>query len=230
VTTQSRIVNDNNYFVLSHLDLDADPLRESFKAIQPDAYCDGDFRFRALNRYWIEDRKLVPRPHEPFVQDIRYNKLWGSMKRNFPGLDFGLKATTSLTALCLQFADRCDIALDAIELGVHPIRTVCPRGGSAPPAPEGIHTDGYPFVGLFVLHKDDAMTGGETSLYTARQGGDVVFRKTLKAGDLLSFDDRRVFHHTTPIRMSNGTSGIRDVIGLSLSPRAGQPNPEGYTR
>ena len=229
-TRSKTIVNEENYFLFTHLELDTAPLRAAFETIRPDEYCSGGYRYRALNRFWIRDRKLVPQPYEPFTQDGRYNKLWGNMQRQFPELDFGQKAMAPLNELCMRFAHSCDMDPDTVELGVHPIRTICPTGGNAPPAPEGVHTDGYPYVGLYVLRKDAGMLGAETSLLTARQGGRAVFQQTLVEGDLLCFNDVRVFHYTSPMRMSDGSSGIRDVIGLSLSPKANLPNPNGYTR
>jgi hypothetical protein len=107
------------------------------------------------------------------------------------------------------------LALDSYEIGVHQIRIVCEGLKIGYPVPEGPHQDGFDYVAIYCINVFNA-AGGVSSLYAGSKDGEMVYRGTLKAGDGLIVDDRKVFHYTSPIAASDGGFGFRDICVVTF--------------
>lgn len=155
---------------------------------------------------------LVQLPHQSFVQKSEYNVLLGDVERDYLELDSDLTATESFKNIVRRFLDGCRFLPDGSEIGVHQIRIISERDHVGRPSPEGVHIDGFDFVGIFCVERRD-IKGGETYLYESKDG-EPVYRTMLEPGDLLVFDDRQMYHYTAPI-FTDSLQGWRDVFILT---------------
>lgn len=95
---------------------------------------------------------------------------------------------------------------------VHQIR-VAVDNDSITPAPEGIHQDGYSYVGILCVNRENIM-GGVTKIYTL--DNNEIYSTILKPGEMIILNDREVKHYVSNIvRMKNDKVSFRDVLVLT---------------
>lgn len=87
------------------------------------------------------------------------------------------------------------------EIGVHQIR-VTVQEFSTSPVPEGLHQDGFDSVSIFCVHRE-GIVGGETHIFQSKEGSPFLSHLLLP-GEMLSFNDRSLFHFTDDVRSSAG--------------------------
>jgi hypothetical protein len=183
-----------------------------FNDLPVDPYVKGNYRLRRLSRFIVSGEQLIKLPHGYLFQSKEYNPLVGDIKREFAELDDRLIELDIFKSLVLAFVDSCKIHPEA-EIGVHQIRTTCLPNNLGNPAPEGIHSDGTDFIGIFSVDREN-IQGGETHLYTAKKEKP-IFNKILYPGELLLVNDHEFFHFTTPIKPLTDAQGTRDVFVLT---------------
>ncbi len=66
------------------------------------------------------------------------------------------------------------------EMGIHQIRVVASKDEQGEPAPEGIHKDGFDYVGIFCINRDGISGRRDASL--PREGTAADFRQGSPAG------------------------------------------------
>jgi len=188
-------------------------LHEFFDALPLDPYLAEQYRYRCFSRFRLAGGELARLPHEPFIQRREHNPLLGEVSREYVELDAGLTSAEDFRRILGDFLGRCESLPDGTEVGVHQIRVVSERALVGHPTPEGVHADGFDYVGIFCVGRRD-VSGGETYLYESRDGPP-VYRTLLEPGDLLVFDDRGLYHYTSPILAPDLRRGTRDVFILT---------------
>ena len=181
-----------------------------FANLPVDPYIQGQFRRRRFSRFTGTPESLQRLEHKYFIQSSQVNKLAGGLKRDFPELEDGLTQLNTFQTLVAAFIDFSKIDPMVTEMGVHQIRIVASKGEQGEPAPEGIHQDGFDFVGIFVIQRRD-ITGAETHLYRAKDQPP-VFNKVLDPGEFVMVNDRTHFHYTNAVAPTGHTEGVRDVF------------------
>jgi hypothetical protein len=190
-----------------------DALHEFFDALPPDPYLAEEYRYRRFSRFRLAGGELVRLPHEPFMQKREHNPLLGEVSREYVELDAGLTSAEDFRRIVRDFVGQCEALPDGTEVGVHQIRVVSERALAGLPTPEGIHADGFDYVGIFCVDRS-GVSGGETYLYEEKDGPP-VYRTLLEPGDLLVFNDRGLYHYTSPILTPDARRGRRDVFILT---------------
>ncbi|MBD2195344.1 MULTISPECIES: 2OG-Fe dioxygenase family protein [Calothrix] len=183
-----------------------------FNNLPVDPYIKGNYRSRRLSRFTVVGDKLVKLPHGYFYQSKDYNPLMGDIKREFAELDDALIELDIFKSLVFAFTDSCKLHPEA-EIGVHQIRISCSPENMGNPAPEGIHSDGTDFIGIFSVNRHNIL-GGETRLYTAKKEKP-IFSKILNPGELLLVNDHEFFHYAAPIKPEIPEQGTWDVFVLT---------------
>ncbi|MBD2206326.1 2OG-Fe dioxygenase family protein [Calothrix sp. FACHB-1219] len=183
-----------------------------FNDMPVDPYIKGNYRSRRLSRFVVAGDELIKLPHGYLFQSKEYNPLVGDIKREFAELDDAMIELDIFKEMIFAFTDSCKIHPEA-EIGVHQIRTSCSLDNMGNPAPEGIHSDGTDFIGIFSVDRNN-IQGGETHLYTGKKEKP-IFSKVLHPGELLLVNDHEFFHFTTPIKPETDTLGTRDVFVLT---------------
>jgi hypothetical protein len=184
-----------------------------FANLPVDPYIQGHFRRRRFSRFTGLPENLQRLEHKYFVQSSQVNKLAGGVKRDFPELEESLSEQPDFQRLVAAFIDFSKIDPLVCEMGVHQIRIIASRGEQGEPAPEGIHRDGFDFVGIFCI-KRHAITGGETHLYRAKDQPP-IFDKVLQPGEFVMVNDRTLFHYASAVAPEGAGQGERDVFVIT---------------
>lgn len=192
--------------------INTEGFKSFFNDLPIDPYIKGNYRLRRLSRFTVSGDKVIKLPHGHLFQSKEYNPLVGDVKREFAELDDALIELDIFKNMILAFTDSCKLHPEA-EIGVHQIRTICSLDNLGNPAPEGIHSDGTDFIGIFSVNREN-IQGGETQLYAAKKEKP-IFNKILHPGELLLVNDHEFFHFTTPIKPLTDAQGIRDVFVLT---------------
>ena len=187
---------------------------EPFFADLPlDPYIQGGFRRRRFSRFlWLPEH-LTRLEHKYFEQTSAINKLAGGIKRDFPELADGLFALPEFQRLVSRFVEFSKIEPETTEIGVHQIRIIATAGEVGEPAPEGIHKDGFDFVGIFCISRQNLL-GAETHLHED-PAQSPIFAKELQPGEFVLVNDRRLYHFTSGIRPAGSGDGMRDVFVMT---------------
>lgn len=202
-----------SYVLEAITSVDVKPLQRFFADLPADPYLEGNYRFRRLSHFQIAGDRLVKLPHRRLFQSKTYNPLLGDVIREYPELDDELVELEEFQKVLWEFFQFCQLCSTHTEIGVHQIRTTASSQKMGNPAPEGIHRDGVDLVGIFSVNREQ-IEGGETHLYTDRNGAPVL-TKILSPGEFLVFRDDEYFHYTSPVNAIGAGEGVRDVFVLT---------------
>lgn len=192
-----------------------DSLRGFFDNLPPDPYLAEPYRSRRFSQFRVVSERLERLNHGCFVQAKEYNHLLGDIKRYYTELDEELAAVEDFSRIVFDFVRACDIPPREADVEVHQIKVVSAEQRPGCPAPEGVHRDGFDYIGICCVSRDN-IVGGETTLFEPG-GAEPIYRKTLEPGELLAIDDRRLLHYTSPIEADDERGGARSVFVLTAS-------------
>jgi hypothetical protein len=184
-----------------------------FENLPLDPYIQGKFRLRRFSRFQGPPEDLKRLEHKYFEQSTAVNKLAGGVKRDFAELEDQLTALADFQMLVARFVDFSKIEPATTEIGVHQIRIVAKPDMMGEPAPEGIHLDGFDFVGIFCIKREN-LIGAETHLYESPTSPP-IFAKELQPGEFVLVNDRRLYHFTSATRPAGPGDGVRDVFVMT---------------
>lgn len=182
-----------------------------FDQLPVDPYIDGDFRRRRYGRFEKQGQGFHRLDNGVFFQAAAINKFLGDVPRTYPDLLPAVAEHDAFLAMLSAFARHTALA-DGREIGVHQMRICASLGSATPPAPEGVHQDGFDFIGVFFCGSQ-GVTGGALQLYHGLKE-QPFFQQALTTGDYLVLDDRRFYHNAAPI-LPTGQQGHWDVIVLT---------------
>jgi hypothetical protein len=188
-------------------------LDSSFAGLPLDPYIEGKFRLRRFSHFTGPADRLVRLKHTAFYQSQAVNRYLGGVKREYAELEDALIALPAFRALIAEYHEFLRLDPATTELGVHQIRIRCTPDQVGDPAPEGIHQDGFDYVGIFCVARDN-LVGATTELYRPKDAPP-IFRRELSPGEAVFVNDREVFHYTDPVRPRAGGEGHRDVFVIT---------------
>jgi len=142
-----------------------------------------------------------------------------SEKRKFTLLEpeivdnsFFLYLMTQTCALSLLNSQK---RISSFNVSLHQVRQISYPGVESHNAPEGIHQDGVDYiVSAFVLKRYN-IKGGESIIYDKDK--NQIDQITLKHGEGLFQNDKKLWHYVTPIQSKRDYIGYRDIIGLDIT-------------
>ncbi len=121
------------------------PLQGFFDQLPVDPYIQGRFRERRYGRVEKEGSRFYPLDNGVFFQAAAINKFLGDVPRTYAELDPAFVAHPTFQLMLARFARHTRLA-DGQAIGIHQMRIVTGEGESVPPAPEGVHQDGFDFI------------------------------------------------------------------------------------
>jgi hypothetical protein len=167
---------------------------------------------------------IASRPNTGYFQAPAFNPLFGGIVRHFAPIEWVGNTGNTVRSL-VRLASHEVFGLSGRWLiNIHFVRIVSAPDSTAPPAPEGQHRDGYDFISLHLVDRDNDV-GGENLILD--QAGGELYAITLNAPlDTLYMDDRRFRHDVTPISAA-GRHCHRDMILMSYErpDNERRPNP-----
>lgn len=200
-------------FTFSH---EVNEFRVSWNNLPKDQYlesCDRERRFSRLT-FVPKTGAIELLPHMPFVQSGGVNELFDNVSREFePMEDDVIQSDFLHDLLRADFAQLpIDTPAEAYEILVHQFRIVVYKSLTGNPVPEGKHHDGFQYVILHLMNREN-VKGGENTIYSTE--GETVLQKATMTSfmDSVYLDDERVMHDASPIkRLDPQKSGFRDIL------------------
>lgn len=169
-------------------------------------------------------------PQFALQQSIQYNPVHGDMRREYPPIDEEMVNRVDFHRLLSEYASFFGWG-DAIVL-VQFQRVDCFADRIGRPAVEGFHQDGNRHVGMLVVRRQNITADSGVSQYVmddhGKKTGELVFDSVIPAGQLVFWNDKRVWHYGTELKVAdagaNGGRGVRDIVILSAkTPPANMP-------
>ncbi|MFM4720375.1 2OG-Fe dioxygenase family protein [Aeromonas bivalvium] len=186
-------------------------LTRFFGQLPVDPYIDGDFRRRRYGRFEKQGQGFHRLDNGVFFQAAAINKFLGDVPRTYADLVPAFAEHDAFQAMLAAFVRHTALA-DGREIGVHQMRICAASGSETPPAPEGVHQDGFDFIGVFFCGSQ-GVSGGELQLYHGLRQPP-FFQQALTTGEYLVLDDRRFYHNAAPI-LPTEQQGHWDVVVLT---------------
>lgn len=189
-------LNNQNLLQLRFLEQTwIDQLKPSFNNLPSNPYADGAFRLRRYSVVSIKHDEVQLQQAKAFVQDDAINTFQGNVERSYENLEQELLASEGFKYALKQFIEMSGIADDS-DIEVHQFRMLA-IDCDTPPAPEGVHQDGFDHVCICgVAHENIA--GGEFLVYEQRDSAP-CFKMEIKDGMFAMVNDRKVWHNATPM-------------------------------
>lgn len=169
-------------------------------------------------------------PQYALQQSIQYNPVHGDMRREYSKISGQITDSSDFRRLLEHYAGFFGWS-DAIVLAQFQ-RVDCQADRPGQPAVEGFHQDGNRHVGMLVVNRRNITRDSGVSQYVMDEGGkkgeDLVFDQVIPAGQLIYWNDKRVWHYGTELKVADtsasGGRGVRDIIILSAkTPPANMP-------
>lgn len=193
-------------------DIIAPKLSSYFDNLPADKYVDSHHRFRSYARFQAENNQLVRLPHSTFLQSSKFNRVVGDIERDFAEMDNEMVNTPHFQHILKSFMQRTGTDKDHSIVDVHQIRVTCDSDATSAPAPEGIHQDGYRFVGIFCVQRKN-IAGGFTQIFASQVDQHPHLNTVLEENQFVILNDSRFFHHISETLSSKtGKEGVRDVF------------------
>jgi hypothetical protein len=191
-------------------------LLETFEDLPNDEYLQGGwaFRKRAYARGLVTPGGIEWVSGSDFFQPSSINAFAGDIRRVFAPA--GTKIREYVWQTFQDSSYREGLGDDTYELGLHQIRIVCDDEHEGHPVPEGFHQDGFDVV-VIQSYQRRNITGGKSFLREGSIEGPCVLEHDLLPGEMLVFNDRRMFHYADPIRPQSPGPGCRDLCVMTLS-------------
>lgn len=180
----------------------------------------GTYRYR---RYGAIDAPAQSmrtlRPHGPYQQPQRINKLNGGMPRWFDPLESSFVSHPVFNHLLdwlTRLFDQCECNPQHWQIRVHPYRIKACAQQEGRPTPEGLHRDGVDYIVSMMIARSN-VAGGVTSI-TDNNGRLLLQRTLLQPLDILIGMDALTMHAVTPVTpLDPSMPAWRDVLVLGFS-------------
>lgn len=188
----------------------------SFGQLPDDQFLKGEFAFRkrAYARGVLSPHGIEWDSGTDFFQPRAINEYAGGVKRVFAPA--GVTIREYIWQVLQSAFYRSGLRDERYHFGLHQIRIVCDDQHEGHPVPEGYHQDGFDFVAIHNFQRAN-IKGGRSYLREGSKDGPCVFERDLAQGEILLFNDRRLFHYATPVTNAEPGIGYRDICVLTFS-------------
>ncbi|MBV4466060.1 hypothetical protein J3D54_003470 [Pseudomonas sp. GGS8] len=212
-----------NYFItLAHRSDDWKKILETWDGLPPDEFMadGGKYRRRRFSelQYDVQNDEISILPHQPFFQDKYNNTLNGGRDRHFEPITpyvathpFLKRMIRDYVAIFSRYKN-----VSSWKIYLHQVRITSSKDIPGFPTPEGIHKDGVTFSSLFCVNRTENCAGAENSIYDNDK--ELIETFTLKRfGDLVLFDDSKIYHSVSRMNSSNDQAASRDMLFLEFT-------------
>jgi len=196
-------------------------LQPSFNDLPETDHKDGKYRLRKytlveLDEFVFEEIDFSYKELEvdTFNQSSHYNKHQGDVDRKFEPISRDVLFSQAMNKVLYNF---CTVGgLDfGDKIHIHQIRIIT-SDGEAEVSPEGVHQDGYEFVGFVGINRHNIM-GGELMLYHY-QDQEPFLTSSMPNGTMITIKDNELWHNGSPIQPKySDSNGYLDLFVLTAS-------------
>lgn len=183
-----------------------------FEGLSPDPYLESNCRFRAFSQYKNVNGQFEKLNNNSFTQSSDVNRLIGDVERKFEHISAEMDQHPQFQELLSTFAQRTNVNTFEKPIGVHQIRVICSNDQSGSPAPEGIHQDGFDYVGIFCVKRDN-ISGAYTQVFSSPVDQHPHMSTTIEENQFIILNDRHFYHYVTEtLPYDSSRDGVRDVF------------------
>jgi len=187
-------------------------VKPSFANLPANPYADGAFRKRRYSVIKVQNDELVLQATKAFVQDDSINTFQGNVERTYENLEQSLLQSDGMKSIVNEFRAITGIS-DERDIEIHQFRMLAIESDT-PPAPEGIHQDGFDHVCICGVSHEN-LEGGELLVYENKQA-EPCFKMEIKDGMFALINDREVWHNATPMnKIDASKDGYLDCFVLT---------------
>ena len=206
-------LNNQNLLQLRFINqADIDAVKPSFDNLPDNPYADGAFRKRRYSVIKKQQDKLVLQATKAFVQDDSINTFQGNIERTYENLEQSLLESQGMMSIVEEFRAMTGIDEDR-DIEIHQFRMLA-IDSDTPPAPEGVHQDGFDHVCICGVSHEN-IQGGELLVYEHKDA-EPCFKMEIKDGMFALIDDRQVWHNATPMnKIDPEQTGYLDCFVLT---------------
>lgn len=210
----------NNTPLTYHIDTlplnDAKEMLASFDTLTPNEYKDGDYRLRRYSvfDYDRQTHKISKRPSTAFIQDDSLNQFQGNVARHYDDLTDATITNADFGAMMATFAKVANLHRHS-QIDVHQMRIIAKDADiTAVASPEGIHQDGFDYVGVFTMARQN-ITGGELFVWQNKTDDTPIAKLDPLAGDFCVINDKQLWHSAGDVVPKQSGKGYWDVFVLT---------------
>ena len=192
---------------------------DSFTRLPHTNHKDGKFRLRRYSAielrtsFWNAKEEAVVKNlnRSDFMQEEEWNKHQGGMTRNFEQIEEGVLQSEGLKEMLLLYKNEFGL-IDGQEVEIHQMRVATLGTSPTPVAPEGVHQDGYDYIGMIGIARHNIIGG---NLMVSKDKDSTPFLDVvMEDGQMFMVADDVLWHNAKPITMrdKNGGQGNMDLF------------------
>lgn len=214
--TDVRFSDLETFVLFKATPLPTDDVLDSFTELADDEYLEGSFIFRkrAFARGVLSPDGIEWVPETDFFQPRQTNAYAGDIRRVFASAGNAIR--NYIWQVLQGPSYRKGLGEGRYHFGLHQLRIVCDDLHKGYPVPEGYHQDGFDFVGLHSFQRAN-VDGGTSYLREGGKDGPCIHEHDLGHGEILVFNDRRLYHYASPVVSKRAGPGHRDICVLTFS-------------
>ncbi len=187
-------------------------LAGSFANLPRSSYLDGDFRLRRYSHFNYAAETLTVLPAKAFSQGQDLNKFQGDVARVYPAIEADIFNSQAFSEMFSKFKQMAAIE-DETPIEVHQMRILGKRGMATEAAPEGVHQDGFDYLAVFVIDRQN-ISGGEICVHP-NQDQAPIFKHAFDNGEFVVLNDKRFWHSAAALQAVNDELAYMDVFVLT---------------
>lgn len=204
-------------YKISRLDLsESSAVIASFDSLKPSAYKDGAYRLRRYSTFVYDqnNKQAILQASSAFVQADELNSFQGNVAREYDDLTQETIQSKDFLRMMDVFADEVNLP-QRCTIEVHQMRIVAKNAGeSAIATPEGIHQDGFDYVGVFTINRKN-VSGGQLLIWQNRDDSEPLAMLDPKIGDYCLINDKNLWHSATNVTAEKAGEGYWDLFVLT---------------
>tara|TARA_R110000824_G_scaffold9415_3_gene42083 strand:+ start:2521 stop:3033 length:513 start_codon:yes stop_codon:yes gene_type:complete len=135
-------------------------------------------------------------PINTFEQGSDYNDFQGDVERTFEQIEDSTIYSEGMKELILLFKDINRLSVGT-AIDIHQMRVITLHDDTQV-SPEGVHRDGYDCISMVGMSRHN-VAGGHLLVYSDKDG-DYFLSIPLKAGQVVTLDDSKLWHNASPIQ------------------------------
>ncbi|NQZ31626.1 MAG: 2OG-Fe dioxygenase family protein [Oceanospirillaceae bacterium] len=204
---------DNFYLELGQLsEKSVESLETSFDNLPKSDYLDGAYRLRRFSHFSYAKNQLKILPTKAFSQNADINEFQGNVAREYQNIEAAVVSSSAFDEMFSSFKKMASIT-DETPIEVHQMRILGQKGAPVEVAPEGVHQDGFDFLAVFVIDRNN-IAGGEICVHPAKEQAP-IFKHAFNRGEFLVLNDKRFWHSAAALQAVNDDAAYMDVFVLT---------------
>lgn len=187
-------------------------LTSSFANLPKSNYLDGAFRLRRFSHFTYSAAQLSELPSKAFSQTGDVNSYQGDVAREYPAIESTVVQSAAFCEMFENFKKMTELKDDK-PIEVHQMRILGSKGSVTEAAPEGVHQDGFDYLGVFVIERKN-IQGGEICVHPEKEQAP-IFKHAFDKGEFVILNDKRFWHSAQQLEAVNDDLAYMDVFVLT---------------